>query len=135
MPSPTTVKGELACLHLEKRAYEKGAIVSRPTIECGYDRLVDIERKIYRVQVKYAGGKSNHSSGVASVRLQRSIRNKNRTYDETEIDIVVCYLPKIDKLCWLPPDIWRGKTALMIRYEPTKNNQSKRCIMLDEYEW
>jgi len=135
MASDTTIKGELACLHLEKRAYEKGAIVSRPTIECGYDRLIDYKGKIYRVQVKYAGGSASHAEGVATTNLRRSDRNKSQTYTKKEIDAVVCYLPDADLLCWLPPDVWEGKSALSIRYKLPKNGQKKGCLMAESYIW
>lgn len=135
MPSNTTIKGEVACLHFEMRAHEKGAIISRPTIECGYDRVVDWKGKIYRVQVKYAGGRSSYAAGVAVAQLRRSDRNKQQRYTGDEIDAIVCYLPQVGRICWLPAKVWEGKAAISIRYEPAKNNQHNGCFLADDYEW
>ena len=136
MASETIIKGEIACLKVELRAYEKGAIVSKPSIECRYDRVIDIDGRLYRTQIKYANGKSSHAEGAVTARLLGTTRNgKKLYYSDLEIDALLVYIPKIDKICWFDKKIFTGKGILNIRIQPTKNCQVKGCLMANEYFW
>lgn len=136
MHSETSMKGEMACLKLELRACEKGAIVSKPIIECDYDRIVDYNGKLYKVQVKWTNSKCTNTDGAVAVKLTRGARNNNiRSYTSSEIDAVVAYLPKTDKLYWLPPKVFSGKKTVNLRLVNSKNCQSIGCILASEYEW
>lgn len=90
--------------------------------------------KLYRAQVKYAGGVRAKSPGVAVVTLTKGDRGERR-YLTDEIDVLLVYVPCVDKICWFEPEIWHNKTGLSIRYAPTKNGQSKGCIHLEDYVW
>jgi hypothetical protein len=132
----TTTKGELACLKVEMRAYEKGAIVSKPGIECDYDRVVDYDGKLHKIQVKWADTKSNTAQGVVIAKLERGNRNNNRrAYSRDDVDAVVVYAPKTDKVYWFGPDVFDNKWQLQMRLKPTKNGQTKGCLMAADYEW
>ena len=142
MYSETTRKGEIACAKAELRALEKGYIISKPSIECRYDRLIDDGKKIYRVQIKYADGEPTHSTGAISVRLYKYSKNgpdKGRkspsTYSSKEVDVVLVYLPKIDQLCWLPPKLFADKREITLRTEPSKQNQKKGIHFAEKYFW
>jgi len=137
MVSETNVKGELACLKLELRAIEKNAIVSRPTVECVYDRLVDHDGKIHRVQVKYAGCKASHCDGAIKAYVGRSceFRGKHVPYDGDELDAIVLYLPDVDKILWLEKAMWLGKVNVQLRYTPPKNNQTKGIHLVENHLW
>ncbi len=50
----TDAKGALACLAFDRRAVEKGGVASVPVIDVRYDRILDWEGRLYRVQVKYS---------------------------------------------------------------------------------
>ena len=134
--SPTTLKGEIACAKFDLRCTEKGLICSRPNLECAYDRIVDQNGKLHRVQIKYADGKTSHSTGAVVCRLARIGHDyKNpKTYDK-EIDAVVAYVPAIDKLCWFSRSIFSGKKMISIRLEPPKNGQIKDIVLAKDYEW
>ncbi len=137
MLSNTTAKGEYACTKFELRAYEKGAIVSKPICECSYDRIIDYNGKMYKVQVKYANSASSAAEGAVQAVVGKAAKEKGHhvPYLEDEIDIIVVYLPKIDKICWFEKDIWKGKKKLQIRYEPPKNNQKKGCRLASDFIW
>ena len=45
-------KGALACLAFDRRAIEKGAVVSVPMLEARYDRVLDWNGRLYRVQIR-----------------------------------------------------------------------------------
>ena len=102
--------------------------------ECRYDMVVDQCGKLYRAQIKYAGGVSDKCAGVARVSLTKGDRGEKR-YTSDEIDVLLVYVPIADKLCWFGPEIWHNKTGLHIRYAPSRNGQSNGCIMLDDYVW
>lgn len=57
------------------------------------------------------------------------------TYKEGETDGLVVYLPKIDRLCYFPPNVYIGKKTLCIRIKPTKNNQAKKIVDAKKYSW
>lgn len=124
-------------LKAELRAVEKGYIVSKPTIDTRYDMIIDDKECLYRVQVKYADGMSSSSEGCVLVDLRRRNGNdtlNSRTYLETEIDSVVVYIPRIDRLCWFPPEKFHDKVQIFIRLEPPKNNI--KCVtMAQDYYW
>lgn len=137
MASETTIKGELACLKLEQRAIEKGAVVSRPTIECEYDRVVDYDGKLYRVQVKYADSTSSNASGAVQACIGKAgtKHGSHTPYTDNDIDVVAVYLPAIDRVCWLNREEWQGKVAIQLRFEEPKNNQKKGIRLAEDYVW
>lgn len=137
--SATTVKGEIACLKTEMRAIDKGFIVSKPYIECRYDRIIDDGKKLHRVQIKYAG---NKRGGTSNVKLYKYSKNGNKkgqdkpsTYSKDEIDAVLVYIEEINKVCWFPSDVFDGKKELNIRTSPSKNGQTKGCLFASDYIW
>jgi hypothetical protein len=111
-------KAEVAMMKVALRAMERGAMVSKPIFEgARYDYVIEEQGKVYRVQVKYADGKTNcRTSGAVYLNLRKQIKkNKNHPYDESEIDALVVYLPKLNKVCWLVPEVFSGKQSLYIR--------------------
>src|SRR5262245_27649955 len=88
--------GEYAIAKVFTRAVEKGVASSRPMIECRYDLVLDDGLRLYRTQVKYAGGRSpKQCQGVVPVGL-RKWRNDGRKaipfYTRDEIDLLLVYV-------------------------------------------
>lgn len=120
----------------ELRAIELGYVPSRPIFDTRYDLILDNFKRLLRVQIKYADGKTSHSTGAVSVKLAYEDRRKRIfTYQKTEIDGLIVYIPKIDKLCFFPPKIVVGKKRLYIRLEDSKNKQNKGIIFARDYMW
>jgi len=135
----TNFLGELAIAKVVVRAMEKGIIPSRPMMECRYDLILDDHFKRDRVQVKYGGAKSpKQASGVIPVGL-RKMRTDGRPpilyYTAEEIEAVLVYVPKIEKILWFGPEVFEGRTFLHIRLEPARNGQTKGCLMAADYVW
>ena len=130
-------KAETAMMKVGIRALQLGASVSKPIFEgARYDYILERDGKLYRVQVKYADGKHNKTVGAVQVNLRKQIRkNKNHPYTDSEIDVLVVYIPKIDKICWFGPEVFNGKGALSIRIAPCKNNQTKGCLLAENHLW
>ena len=136
MKITTNVKGQLAVSKAELRALELGYLPSRPLFDGRYDLIIDNQKELLRVQIKYANGKSKTSSGNVIVKLEYEDR-KNRlyTYQDNEVDALIVYIPEVDKLCYFPKKIFVGKRKLSIRLVPSKNNQKKGIIAAEDYYW
>jgi hypothetical protein len=138
MLNSTEKKGEEARLKIELRAVEKGLIISRPTTLARYDAILDDGIHLLRVQIKYAGGMFL-SSGSARVPLKRknscSRNAKCRLYENGQIDGILAYIPSAEKIVWLNPDDFIGKTEVSIRLRPSRNNQVKGIIFLENRIW
>ncbi len=132
----TNIKGQLAVSKAELRAFELGFIPSRPLYDSRYDLIIDKDNKLSRIQIKYGDGKSSNSQGAIVVKLDYENRKKeNFTYQESEVDALVVYIPKIDKLCYFPLEIFEGKRKLTIRLENPKIKQLKKIIFAKDYIW
>jgi len=132
----TNVKGQLAVSKAELRAFELVYIPSRPLFDSRYDLIIDDFKTLMRVQIKYADGKPSHSQGAVVVKLDYENRqNKFHTYRKHEVDTLIVYIPKIDRLCFFPPKIFLGKRRLNVRLQKTKTNQTKRIIYAKDYFW
>jgi PD-(D/E)XK nuclease superfamily protein len=130
-------KAEIAMMRVGIRALQLGAAVSKPIFEgARYDYIIEREGKLYRAQVKYADGKPSRTTGAVYLNLRKQIKkNKNCPYNDSEIDALVVYVPKIDKICWFGPEIFSGKQNLSIRIAPTKSGRIKGCLAADDYLW
>jgi hypothetical protein len=135
----TNFLGEYAIAKVLLRCVEKGFGCSRPFIECRYDLILDDGLKLYRTQVKYAGGASpKQCQGMVPVGL-RKCRTDGRPpipyYTVDEIDLLLVYVRKIDQILWFGPEVFDGRKRLHIRIEPTRNGQKKNCLMATDYIW
>ena len=130
-------KAETAMMKVGIRALQLGAFVSKPIFEgARYDYIIERNGKLYRAQVKYADGKHKKTVGAVQVNLRKQIKkNKNHPYTDSEIDVLVIYIPKIDKICWFGPEVFCGRQNLSIRIAPAKNGQVKGCLAAEDYLW
>jgi hypothetical protein len=136
MQLTSNVKGQIAVSKAELRALELGFLPSRPIFDTRYDLIIDDFRSLKRVQVKYADGTPTNAEGSVVVGLTYLTRTKKLyTYLENEVDGLIVYIPRTNKLCYLPPEIFAGKKAISIRLKKSKNNQTKGIIFAENYYW
>src|SRR5262249_37519137 len=130
-------KAEIAMMKVGMRALQLGAFVSKPIFEGSrYDYIIERDGRLYRAQVKYADGKHTRTVGAVQVNLRKQIKkDKNCPYNESEVDALLVYVPKIDKICWFTPEVFCGKQGLSIRFSPAKNGQIKGCLAVEDYLW
>lgn len=133
-------KAHLALLKVQERALQIGAIVSLPAAEGKrYDAVIDWSGRLYRAQVKYADGKvGSASSGSVAVSIRSVSRDRkvhSTYYTKEEIDVLLVYLPAIDRIVWLGPEIFHGRRNLSIRYVPSRNSQTAGCLFADSHLW
>jgi hypothetical protein len=127
----TEQKGEIAFLKVQEAAVRKGATALKPMLPRRYDLVLEWRRRYYRCQVKYADSPSPRSQGAVRVDLRR----RKKTYSKDEIDVVLVYVPQIDKVCWFPPKLFHKKVSLQLRLLPAKNNQRSGCLLAADYVW
>ena len=127
----TEQKGQIAVLKVQIEAEKKRARVFLPTKQDRADMVLDYRGKLYRAQVKYADGKSPRSQGC----FRLDLRRRKRRYTSDEIDVLLVYIPQIDKVCWFGPEVFHNKPCLQLRLQPTKNGQQKGCRMVEDYIW
>ena len=136
MQKTTNLKGQIALTKVELRALELGYVPSKPIFDTRYDLILDDKKSLKRVQVKYANGIMTNSDGSIRVKLEYKNRhNRIYVYNDNEIDGLIVYIPKIDRLCLLPPNVYIGRRYLCVRIKPSKNNQKKGVLFADDYLW
>jgi len=135
----TNDKGEIALLKAEIRAAELGIVVWKPTTSHRrYDIVLDCGGRFFRAQVKRAGSKPVRAVDSFLLDLRKITRGGQRSklfYSQDEVDVVLVYLPALDKVIWLGPEIFHGRENLTIRTAPAKNGQTKRCLIAADYLW
>ena len=131
IPLTTGQKGQIAFLKVQLEAARKGADILLPTTPKRYDLVLHYQERFYRAQVKYADGKVHHSVGAISLHLRR----RKKCYTAEEIDVLLVYLPQLDRVAWFGPEVFNGKTTLYLRHQPSINGQKCRCRMIDEFIW
>jgi hypothetical protein len=127
----TDQKGQIAVLKVQEEALRKKVPVLLPTTPERYDLVLEWRGRFYRCQVKYADSRSPNSLGAIRVDLRR----RKRTYSKDEVDVVLIYVPQIDKVCWFPPELFDKKVTLQLRLLPARNNQRKGCLWAADYVW
>ncbi len=137
MKITTNVKGQIASSKAELRALELGFVPSKPIFDARYDMILDdLHGKLIKVQIKYADGKLTNSNGSVMVKLGYANRRKQVfTYQKNEVDGLIVYIPKVDKLCFFPCSIFVGKEKIYVRYKPTSNGQKKGILFAKDYYW
>lgn len=130
-------KGQLAVSKAQVRAIELGYYVSVPLMDYRYDLVLDDGKKLWRVQIKYENRGVSKSVGAVGVRLSYETRHRRRiyTYSSDEVDALIVYLPKIDKLCWIPCELFVGKHELLLRLDPPLNQQKTKINYASDYYW
>lgn len=138
MSLSTNKKGMLAELKVQQRAMELGVHVSIPTDPSArYDAILDDGQRLYRAQIKYCDRRGG-SDGAIQIELtsyHRSGKLSSSGYTADEIDILLLYVPRWDKILWLGPEIFLGRQAIQIRLELSKNGQTKGCLFAKDYIW
>jgi hypothetical protein len=108
----TSFKGEIAQLKVMLRATEKNYMVSRPNTDCHYDLVIDTG-KLTRVQIKYCNRKSHGRESQLELRLDNTESNR-KYYDRKDIDIILVYVPKIEKILMFESKRFHRKKTIHI---------------------
>jgi hypothetical protein len=127
----TDQKGQIALLKVQLAAAKNGSFVFLPSVPCRCDLVLDYQGRLYRAQVKYADCKAQNARGA--VRLD--LRRRKRCYTRAEVDVLLVYIPQIDRVCWFGPEIFDETINLQLRMLPTRNGQKRGCLMVEDFVW
>lgn len=125
-------KGEIAQLKIQQRAVELGHTVSIPTVDCRYDLIIDADHKLTRVQIKYANGDARGKS--VRVNLVSKHKNSKLRYMKEEVDLILVYVPKIEKILQLKPEQFHDKANIDIRIEEL-DKKVPRSNCYEDFIW
>lgn len=113
------------------------AIISKPlTNNARYDLIVEVNHRIYRVQVKTTNcikdGKMEFST--ASTNYVKGNWDKN-IYSTNEVDLIFLYCVENNWCGLLLPEENMFPKSVSIRLEPPKNNQKVGIRLADAYNF
>ena len=128
----TKNKGDLGLLHAQLDLAQKGYGVLVPLTEHEtFDLVAYRGGEFLRVQVKYRAA----VNGVITVPFRSSWADRNGVHtvpmDKDSVDVVCVYCPDTTRCYYIDPR--RHRSAVLLRIAPTKNGQSKRVLMADEF--
>ena len=131
----TDQKGNIAESSIVAAAVKLGIDVYRPVGEGGrYDMIFEVDEHLIRVQCKWA---PRHGD-VVVLRCYSCRRNRagliRRKYMAGEIDAFAAYCPDTDSCYYLPFDLFSGRSQVLLRLGPCKNNQSLGVNWAKDYE-
>lgn len=110
-----------------------GFQVSKPLVQSSrYDFIVDIDNKLYKIQVKSPTVKEDGSviDFATSTSHTNSKGTKNISYLETDVDFFATYY---NNQCYLIPYKDCGKRTQRLRLVPPKNGQTNGIKFAKDY--
>ena len=126
----TNVKGAITELKCKTYFLELGYIVSTPEFPARYDFILDIDKKLLKIQVKtcrISDGKLTFST------CSSHFINGKVTHTEYTSDGVDFFCTEHERECYLIPVTECGKTEKSLRLFAPANNQSKNICFAQDY--
>lgn len=111
--------GQIAQLKIQIKAIEKGLTVSTPNLpQCRYDIILDDKKNIIRGQIKFCNSKT--SKNTLLICLDKG-KHHGKMYSDKEIDIILVYVPILDKILMYPPKMFNNKRHISINLSNPKS--------------
>jgi len=92
MKLSSRARGQIAQLKIELEANSKGYIISRPSVDCYYDILIDTVKSLVRAQIKFCNRKTSGNKQNLELRLDNH-GTKRIFYTKTMVDWILVFLP------------------------------------------
>lgn len=128
--SETLLKGRITEVKTLAYFLELGYIVSTPEIPCQYDFLIDVNNKIYKVQVKTCRVTEEAIEFNTSSMTHNANGYIKREYTSNMVDFFCTYY---NNECYLVPFSECGSKVKRLRLVPTKNGQVKNISFAKDY--
>lgn len=124
--------GEITEQQVALEFLKLGYLVSKPLVQSSkYDFVVDINHKLYKIQVKTGTLKENAYIEFATSTSHTNTKGTiNLTYSEDDVDF---FATMYEGECYLIPIQNCGKRAQRLRIVPTKNGQTKGVTFAKDY--
>lgn len=125
-------KGEITEQQVALEFLKLGILVSKPLVQSSrYDFIVDINHKLYKIQVKTGTFKEDSFLEFATSTSHTNTQGTlNLSYSEDDVDF---FATMYEGQCYLIPFNLCGKRAQRIRFVPTKTGQTKGILFAKDY--
>lgn len=110
-----------------------GILISKPLVQSSkYDFIVDINKKLYKIQVKTGTFKENAYLEFATSTSHTNTRGTlNLSYSADDVDF---FATIYENQCYLIPFKLCGTRSQRIRFAPTKNGQTKGVLFAKDFK-
>jgi hypothetical protein len=131
----TNQKGALAETAIAHEAVKLGIGVLKPLWDMRYDLVFDTGAELLRVQCKWASQSGDVIVGrlYANRRAREGLRRS--LYDASQIDAFAIYCPDVERCYFVPIAELDGCYNLMLRLQPTRNNQTCGVRWARDYDF
>ena len=135
MPAVNKQKGNLGEAKCLAKMVELGIPVAIPFGDNErYDLIIEDKKQLKKIQVKYSTAQDSPGSIVFKTHSsQNHTTNKNKYSYENDVDGFLFYNGLNGEIYYLPIEIVGERKTVTIRMEPTKNGQTKNCLMAQDY--
>lgn len=125
--------GEITEQQVAMEFLKLGFLVSKPLVQSSrYDFIVDINHKLYKVQVKTGTLKEDSYIEFATSTSHTNTKGTiNLTYSVEDVDF---FATMYEGQCYLVPHEVCGKRKQRLRLIPTKNGQTKGITFAQDYQ-
>lgn len=108
-------------------------LVSKPLVQSSrYDFIIDVNKKLYKVQVKTGTLKENSYLHFATSTSHTNTQGtKNLSYDASDVDF---FATIYEGQCYLIPYNLCGKREQRLRFVPTKNGQTQGVLFAKDFK-
>jgi hypothetical protein len=132
----TDQKGAVAELSIARAAARLGVGVFKPLTDGErYDLIFDFRPRLVRVQCKTAVLLRDSVLKVACYSARRTSDGLvKRFYSAVEIDAIAAHNAELDRCYFIPIDEIPGRSEILLRVEPCRNNQRLGVNWASDFE-
>ena len=127
----TKLRGDIAEQTLGLRALRNGWGVSKPVGDrLPYDLILDVDGQLHRVQVKSAWFDENSQTWMTDTRRTKTNRRrmKREKYKDTDFDLALVFIEKLDVWYVIPPQIFNSYTSTLTLAELVGKQRAPRSL-------
>ena len=128
--SSTLLKGRITEVNALAYFLKLGYVVSTPEVPCQYDMLIDVNNKIYKVQIKTCREVEEAIEFKTTSMTHNANGYVRRDYTEDKVDFFCTYY---NDECYLVPFKECGSTTKKLRLVPTRNGQVQNISFAKNY--
>lgn len=124
--------GEITEQQVALEFLKQGILISKPLVQSSrYDFVADINKKLYKIQVKTGTFKENSYLQFATSTSHTNTQGTlNLSYNADDVDF---FATIHENQCYLIPYKLCGKRAQRLRFAPSKNGQTKGILFAKDF--
>ena len=125
--------GEITEQQVAVEFLKNGVLISKPLVQSSrYDFIADINKKLYKIQVKTGTFKENAYLEFATSTSHTNTKGTlNLSYSSDDVDF---FATIYDGQCYLVPFNLCGKRAQRLRFIPALNGQTKGILFAKDFK-